>query len=213
MPKIHFTDAAVKRLKLPAGESQRDFFETIVAGRSLILTLNAGGRNSWSVLFYQAGKPKRRKLGWYGYSDAGFAELSVREARQKAIDFDVPAYLAQGKAGSFKQVAELWLERVVRKGRYRSEHEIERQLRAYVYPHWADRPFAEIRRVDVNQLLDRIEDENGIRQSDAVLTTVRALMSWFQAETTTTREPSRQGHEARQAAAGAAVAGQDPERR
>ena len=50
--KIHFTDAAVRRLKLPAGKSQVDYFETIVPGRSLVLTLNAGGRNSWSVLFY-----------------------------------------------------------------------------------------------------------------------------------------------------------------
>ncbi|MFZ0398652.1 MAG: integrase arm-type DNA-binding domain-containing protein, partial [Methyloceanibacter sp.] len=101
MPKIQekFTDAKIKQLKLPAGESQQDFFETIVPGRSLILTLNAGGRHSWSVLFYQAGKPKRRKLGWYGYSDGAFPKLSVREARQKAIDFDVPAYLSSGKVG------------------------------------------------------------------------------------------------------------------
>ena len=35
--------------------------------------------------------------------------------------------------------------------------------------HWADRPFTEIRRVDVNQLLDRIEDEHGVRQADTVL--------------------------------------------
>ena len=130
MPKIQekFTDAKIKQLKLPAGKSQVDYFETIVPGRSLILTLNAGGRHSWSVLFYQHGKPKRRKIGYYGCSDGAFSKLTVKQARQKAIDFDVPAYLAQGKVGSFKQVASAWLQRQV-KGRLRSEREIERHLR------------------------------------------------------------------------------------
>ena len=177
--KIHFTDAAVKRLKLPAGESQVDYFETIVPGRSLILTLNAGGRRSWSVLFYVHGKPRRRKLGYFDYSDGAFPELTAKQARQAAIDFDVQGYLSSGKVGSFRQVAEAWLKRHVR-GRLRSEVEIERHLKTYVLPHWADRPFTEIRRVDVNQLLDRIEDEHGVRQADTVLTTIRSLMVWHQ---------------------------------
>ena len=103
----------------------------------------------------------------------------MKQARQAAIDFDVPAFLASGKVGSFKEVAESWLKRHV-KGRLRSEREIERQLYKYVYPSWADRPFTEIRRVDVSQLLDRIEDEHGVRQADAILTTIRSLMTWHQ---------------------------------
>ena len=180
MPTTHFTSAQVKALKLPAGKAQIDYFETIVPGRSLVLTLNAGGRHSWSVLFYQHGKPRRRKLGYYGYSDGAFPALSVKQARQAAIDFDVPAYLSSGKVGSFKQVAERWLERHVKKTGLRSEREIRRHLDVYVYPHWADRPFVEIRRTNVNDLLDRIEDERGVRQTDAVLTTLRSLMVWHQ---------------------------------
>ena len=194
--QIHFTDAEVKRLtkrlKLPAGKSQADYFENVIAGRSLILTLNAGGRHAWSVLFYEHGRPKRRKIGYYGHSDAKFPELSVKEARQKAIDFDVPNYLAQGKVGSFKQVAEAWLKRHV-KGRLRSEREIERHLRVYVYPHWADRPFTEIRRVDVNQLLDAIEDERGQRQADTVLTSIRSLMVWHESRSDDYRSPIVKG--------------------
>ena len=107
--QIHFTDAEVKRLvkrlKLPAGKSQADYFENIMLARSLILTLNAGGRHAWSVLFYEHGRPKRRKIGYYSHSDAKFPELTVKQARQAAIDFDVQDYLAQGKVGSFKAVA------------------------------------------------------------------------------------------------------------
>ena len=135
--QIHFTDAEVKRLvkrlKLPAGKSQADYFENVIAGRSLILTLNAGGRHAWSVLFYEHGRPKRRKIGYYGHSDAKFPELSVKQARQAAIDFDVPNYLAQGKVGSFKRWPEAWLKRHV-KGRLRSEREIQRHLRCVRLP-------------------------------------------------------------------------------
>ena len=177
--KIHFTDATVKRLKLPIGARQADYFETIVPGRSLILTLNRSGRHAWSVLFYQAGKPKRKKLGWSGYSDGAFPKLGAKQARQAAIDFDVPTYLASGKTGSFKEVAEAWLKRHV-SGRLRSERDIERQLNKYVYPAWADRPFTEIRRVEVNHLLDRLEDEHGARQADCVLATLRSMMVWHQ---------------------------------
>ena len=115
MSKIHFTDASVKRLKIPAGKSQADFFETRHTGRSLILTLNKSGRHAWSVMFYEHGKPRRRKLGWYGYSDGAFPELGAKQARQAVDDFDVASYLAKGKTGSFKEVAELWLKRHVRR--------------------------------------------------------------------------------------------------
>ena len=194
--QIHFTDAEVKRLvkrlKLPAGKSQADYFENVIAGRSLILTLNAGGRHAWSVLFYEHGRPKRRKIGYYGHSDAKFPELTVKQARQAAIDFDVQNYLAQGKVGSFKAVASAWLQRHV-KGRLRSEREIQRHLDVYVYPHWADRPFVEVRRADVNVLLDRIEDERGVRQADCILTTIRSLMVWHESRSDDYRSPIVKG--------------------
>ena len=142
--------------------------------------------------FLRARPAERRKIGYYGHSGAKFPELSVKEARQKAIDFDVPNYLAQGKVGSFKQVAEAWLKRHV-KGRLRSEREIERHLRVYVYPHWADRPFTEIRRVDVNGLLDAIEDERGQRQADTVLTSIRSLMVWHESRSDDYRSPIVKG--------------------
>jgi integrase len=52
-------------------------------------------------------------------------------------------------------------------------------LRRYVYPQWAHRPFRDIKRNDVAQLLDRIVDKNGARQADVVLAVIRKLMNWF----------------------------------
>ncbi len=75
-------------------------------GRSLILTLNKSGRHAWSALFYEHGKPRRKKLGWYGYADATFPDLTVKQARQAAIDFDVQSFLAVRAAGGLTEAAQ-----------------------------------------------------------------------------------------------------------
>ena len=180
MSTRHFTDAEVRRLKLPAGKTQQDHFETQAPGRSLVLTHNASGRKTWSVMFYQQGKPKRRKIGFFEYQDAEFPALNCKQAREAVRTFDVRDYLQRGKTGSFRDVAESWLKGHVN-GRLRTEPEITRHLAKYVFPSWGDRPFTEIRRLEVNQLLDRITEKHGVGQADAVLTTIRSLMVWHQA--------------------------------
>jgi integrase len=67
----------------------------------------------------------------------------------------------------------------------RSEHvgsgsEIKRILAQYAYPKWKDRPFLEIRRREVNDLLDDIADRNGKSQADSVLSVIRGIMTWYQ---------------------------------
>ena len=62
--QIHFTDAKVKaRSSCPPASRRSIISRRSSPGRSLILTLNAGGRHGWSVLVLRAGQPKRRKLG------------------------------------------------------------------------------------------------------------------------------------------------------
>ena len=53
-------------------------------------------------------------------------------------------------------------------------------LTKYVYPRWKDRPFLEIRRGDVNNLLDHVADSHGLSQADAVLAQIRGIMTWYQ---------------------------------
>jgi hypothetical protein len=66
--------------------------------------------------------------------------------------------------GSFKEVADTWLKRHVEAHGLRSQYDIKRQLDRYVYPRWKDRPFLEVRRRDVNDLLDYIADNTGARR-------------------------------------------------
>ncbi len=75
-------------------------------------------------------------------------------------------------------MAETWLQRHVAKEKLRSQAEIKRCLNKYVYPVWKDRPFAKLRRGDVTELLDAIEDKRGARQADLVLAIIGGIMRW-----------------------------------
>jgi integrase len=105
--------------------------------------------------------------------------LGVAAARKAAFAFDPKEAYAAAQAGSFRQVAEDWIKDYVIKKKLRTQGEIERILRVYVYPSWAARPFFEIKRLDVNVLLRRVEEKHGAPQADAVLKVVRGIMNWY----------------------------------
>ena len=79
-----------------------------------------------------------------------------------------------------KAVAEQWLERHVRGNKLRSARERGRIISRYLNPHIGDRIFVDVRRKDVAELLDRIEDESGKHTADAALKTFRAIAKWVQ---------------------------------
>ena len=103
---------------------------------------------------------------------------TIEEARDRARSIIKSTRTGEAPPESFKAVAENWLARHVRQKSLRTAPEIERCLRKYVFPSWAERQFAEIRRSDVTRLLDTIEDRHGARQADRVLSIVRKIMNW-----------------------------------
>ena len=76
-------------------------------------------------------------------------------------------------------VAEEWLERHVRGNKLRTERERGRIISRYIIPRIGNRVFADVRRKDIAELLDRIEDESGKQMADGVLKTFRAISSGF----------------------------------
>jgi integrase len=168
-----FTEASVKKLKLPDPGEQEDWFEKLKRGLTLGLRISYGGTKAWRVGYYIAGKPRAKTLGRY-------PALGVAAARKAAYAFDPLAAHAAAQAGSFREVAENWLKRHVAANGLRSQGEIERILKYYVYKPWGERPFFEIRRADVSALLDKLEDEHGPSQADGVLAVLRSIMNWFQ---------------------------------
>jgi integrase len=181
MPKKRLTEAAVQRLPLPTSGTQADYYDTVMPG--LILRVNYGGLKSWRALHYlkrvnSDGKhltiPTTSKLGKWPV-------LSLSEARAKAKVFlaDPQKALQQADAGTFKDIAANFIKRHVEANKLRSKGDIVRCLEKYVYPHWGNRPFREIRRGDVANLLDHIEDNNGKRMADVVLGMIRSLTNWY----------------------------------
>jgi integrase len=63
----------------------------------------------------------------------------------------------------------------------RAAGSIERMLRLFLLPRWGRRPIAGIRRVDLAELLDHIEDKHGARQSNIVLTVARSICNFHAA--------------------------------
>ena len=177
MPKLLKLDKpTIEKLELAEGKKQVDYFFTLFPGRSLIATVNASSAKSkkrtWSVMYYDKGKPRRAKLG-------EFPAMSVADARKAAREFDVEAKLATRAAGSFAEVAETFLKRHVQKKGLRSEREIRRILSTYVLPKWERREFVDITLKDVTELLDCIADANGLAQADAVRAVISKIMRWY----------------------------------
>jgi integrase len=112
--------------------------------------------------------------------------LSIAEARERARDAvrrirdGLPAFEAPTKKPeTFQDVAEQWLRRHVRGNGLRSEAEVTRLLQRHVYPSWKGRPLRDLRRSDVAELLDQVEDEHGARQADYVLAITRQIATWY----------------------------------
>jgi integrase len=100
------------------------------------------------------------------------------------------------KPKTFKEVSDDFLKRHVRKegqkdgkGKpvppLRTAAEIGRIFERYIWddpegkPRWRDRPFTSIRRLDVTELIDDVQDRNGSTQADAVLAQLSKLFNWY----------------------------------
>jgi hypothetical protein len=163
-----------------------DYYDAGMPG--LVLRVNYGGRKTWRALYYRKrldenGKrvsiPTTHALGLYPH-------LKLKEAREKARQFlaDPQKALTRADAGSFDEVAKTFLKRHVEANELRSRPEIERLLNKHVLPVWEQRPFGDLKRSDVNLLLDDISDEHGARQADYVLAILRKMFNCMRPVTT-----------------------------
>jgi integrase len=90
-------------------------------------------------------------------------------------------------------VAEQWLERHVRGNKLRGERETGRIISRYIVPHIGNRIFTEVRRRDIAELLDLIEDQSGKPMADHVLKTFRSMARWVQLRDETYNPPLTTG--------------------
>jgi len=94
---------------------------------------------------------------------------------------------------SFKTVAQNWLKRHVSKNNHLTEAKTKRTLERLVYPVLGKRPITEIRRSEIVELLDKIEDDNGPVMADRTLEHLRSIFSWHETRDDDFVTPIRRG--------------------
>src|SRR5262245_15891022 len=157
-----------KRYPVPDPEMRRHYVRVPPQGPCVYVAVarNPYGKQVWATL---------------GTADV----LKIADARERAreaikrIEAGLPAVEPQPPTPqSFQAVAENWLKRHVRAKGLRTAHDMEHRLKKHVYPFWGKRDFASLRRSDVAELLDHVEDNSGPHQADYVLAIVRSICNF-----------------------------------
>jgi integrase len=143
-------------LRIPARSSRAAIAFAAVAR-------DPGGKQIWTTV---------------GTADAVGIDQARELARHAIKRIKAGKPISEPARPTVRAVVEEWLERHVRG--QRTERERGRIISRYIVPRIGDRVFAEVRRKDVAELLDRIEDESGKQMADGVLKTFRGISKWVQ---------------------------------
>jgi integrase len=113
------------------------------------------------------------------------ADMDIATARDRArtvirrIKDGLPAFEPPPRQpDTYRAVVEQWLELHVKKEGLRSHDEIKRLLDRHVLPFWGKRDFVDIKRRDINDLLDAIAKDSAWN-ADHVLAVIRKTSAWF----------------------------------
>jgi integrase len=124
----------------------------------------------------------KQKWGTIGGTDLWKIDDSRDEARQiikrikRGLEAKEPAPI---EPDSFAQVAANWITRHVEKEKLITRPEMQRVLDRYILPTLGEATFTTIKRRQVADLLDKIEDKHGPRQADAALSVMRSIANWY----------------------------------
>jgi integrase len=193
--RYELADALIKGLRVRVGDEavERGRYQGKAASISFVLLAR----------FPPSTAPTRRTLGRYergqlddGEATVGRGSLTLEAARNLAADWKAtirrgldPAAEARKELATaeavpepetFERVAERFMTQHVKRNKLRSEGEIKRIIDKYFSPKWKAREFTSIRRRDVAELLDEIEERAPV-QADRVLAVLSKLCSWYQA--------------------------------
>jgi integrase len=142
------------------------------------LMVTSAGHKSW-VLQYRNGQTSRR----YTINSVLGLEDARREARnilgQVARGHDPVQErrkAGDGSKNTLRAVCERYLAR--EGGKLRTTAKRQANLERCVYPSLGDRQIEDIKRSDINALLDDVEDNRGAAMADQILATLRRIFNW-----------------------------------
>jgi integrase len=187
------TDLAIKNRK--PGLVRQEIPDKGCAG--LYLIVQPSGHKSFAARFRFQGKPKKLSLGTVGAMSLAAAREEAAAARRKVEQGrDPTATKRQEKAEqrtatatTFQSVAERYMtvvakmrrdgDQVTFAGTIRTAARRLRDLERAIYPTLGHRPVAEIKRSEINTLLDEIDEKSGPVAADRALALIRSILNWY----------------------------------
>jgi integrase len=132
------------------------------------------------IAFAAVARDQSGKQIWMtvGTADAMGIDQARDLARQAISNIKSAKPVSEPAKATVADIAEQWLDRHVRG--MRTERERGRIVSRYITPHIGNRIFADVRRKDIAELLDQIEDQNGRQMADIVLKTFSAISKWVE---------------------------------
>jgi len=170
------TAAFVREARAEPGKERTVYWDAALPSFGLMVTER--GAKSW-VLQYRNGRVSRR----FTMNSVLSLEDARREARailgQVARGHD-PLLERRRAAETGRNTLRAVCERyLVREGdKLRTTAKRQANLERLVYPVLGDRQIDDIKRSDINALLDDVEDERGAAMADQILATLRRICNW-----------------------------------
>ena len=189
------TDITIKNLKATGKPRE------IPDGRGLYVWIGASGAKSFVCRYRINGKPQKLTLGrWIPPEDRKERKddpqvgepMSLLQARKVANDVMIqlrrgrdPAAdkrqsmldTKQAMADTFQAIATTYMEREGSK--LRSARNLDRMLRWQAFPTIGHIPIAQLKKSQIIELLDEIEDERGPVAADRLLAIIRRVLNWY----------------------------------
>jgi integrase len=143
------------------------------------------GKRSFAARYRRNGRPAKLTLGQWPAMTLADARVAATKARERVKQGEDPAKARQdakikadaAKANTLTAVCENYLKREGAK--LRTLDQRTSILRRLIYPHIGSRPVAEIKRSEIVDLLDKVEDGHGARAADVCLAVLRKIMNWY----------------------------------
>lgn len=174
MKEFNFTKSQIMKLPLPE-KGMKTYKDAKEKGLSLYVT--SGGAITFFVRKRINGQDQRVKLGT-------FPEMSVENARKKALQ--AKATIANGKNPNheknklrveitFHQLFEQYMERYSKKEKKSWKYD-EREVNKFL-SHWFKRKISTITKFEIQNLHEKIREENGLYQANRILERIRAIFN------------------------------------
>jgi hypothetical protein len=172
------TDIAIRNLK-----PKTNRYELPDPGaRGLYVVIHPSGKTSFAVRYRHAGLPRKLTLQ-AGVSLSAARKLCADALHEVAQGHDpsqakktAKAKAVSAKADTVQAVCEIFLKR--EGSTLRTLDQRQRALKRLVYPILGDKLIGEVKRSEINKMLDRIEDTSGKRSADLALQYLRRAFNW-----------------------------------